>query len=165
MSRFFEKSNIFKYLSTCQTRSDDFWILNTMCMFMYLFVVYFSFAPVISASTHRYVNYFISKSWWWLINRNVNVDFTSWYIHLFGLYFSCYLHTVGFYPHILSYVYIYIYIERERINLTRRKRKLPRSSKRCLNELDVDNLGIYGSNSGTQYCQRVGHRITWFGLC
>ena len=25
---------------------------------MYLFVVYFSFAPVISASSHRYVNYF-----------------------------------------------------------------------------------------------------------
>ena len=32
-------------------------------------------------------------------NRNVNVDFTSWYIHLFGLYFSCYLH-----------IYIYIYM-------------------------------------------------------
>ena len=29
-----------------------------MCMFMYLFVVYFSFAPVISASIHHYVNYF-----------------------------------------------------------------------------------------------------------
>ena len=29
-----------------------------MCTFMYLFVVYFSFAPVISASIHRYVNYF-----------------------------------------------------------------------------------------------------------
>ena len=31
-------------------------------LFMYLFVVYFSFAPVISASIHRYGNYFISKS-------------------------------------------------------------------------------------------------------
>ena len=41
-------------------------------------------------------------------NRNVNVDFTSWYIHLFGLYFSCYLHTVGFYPYLLSYIYIYM---------------------------------------------------------
>ena len=29
-----------------------------MWTFMYLFVVYFSFAPVISASIHRYVNYF-----------------------------------------------------------------------------------------------------------
>ena len=106
LSRFFEKSKIFKYFSTCQTRSDDFWILNAMCMFMYLFVVYFSFAPVISASTHQYVNYFISKSWWWLINWNVNVDFTSWYIHLFGLYF--------FLLPSYIYIYIYIYIERER---------------------------------------------------
>ena len=24
--------------------------------------------------------------------------------------FSCYLHTVGFYPYLLSYIYIYIYI-------------------------------------------------------
>ena len=29
-----------------------------MCTFMYLFVVYFLFAPVILASIHRYVNYF-----------------------------------------------------------------------------------------------------------
>ena len=32
--------------------------LNAMCTFMYLFVVYFSFADVISAIIHRYVNYF-----------------------------------------------------------------------------------------------------------
>ena len=57
LSRFFGKSNIFKYVSTCQTRSYDFWIMNTMCTLMYLFVVYFSFAPVISARIHRYVNY------------------------------------------------------------------------------------------------------------
>ena len=29
-----------------------------MCTFMYLFVVYFLFASVISASIHLYVNYF-----------------------------------------------------------------------------------------------------------
>ena len=34
-----------------------FWIMNAMWTFVYLFVVYFSFAPVISASIHRYVNY------------------------------------------------------------------------------------------------------------
>ena len=28
-----------------------------MCTFMYLFVEYFSFSPVISANIHRYVNY------------------------------------------------------------------------------------------------------------
>ena len=33
-------------------------IMNAMCTFMYRFVVYFSFASVISASIHRYVNYF-----------------------------------------------------------------------------------------------------------
>ena len=58
LSHFLEKYNIFKYVSTCQTRSYDFWIMNAMCTFMNLFVVYFSFAPVISASIHRYVNYF-----------------------------------------------------------------------------------------------------------
>ena len=83
--------------------------------------VYFSFAPVISASTHRYVNYFISKSWWWLINRNVNVDFTSWYINLFGLYFfllPSYCRILSIFTFILSfrkktytkYILIYIYV-------------------------------------------------------
>ena len=57
-SRFFGKSNIFKYISTCQTRSYDFWIMNAMCTFMYLFVVYFSFDHIFSAGIHRYVNYF-----------------------------------------------------------------------------------------------------------
>ena len=58
LSRFIGKSNIFKYFSTCQTHSNDFWIMNTICMSMNLFVVYFSYVPVISASIHRYVNYF-----------------------------------------------------------------------------------------------------------
>ena len=35
--------------------------MNAKCTFIYLFVVYFSFAPVISASIHRYVNYFDIK--------------------------------------------------------------------------------------------------------
>ena len=58
LSCFFGKFNIFKYFSTCQARSYDFRIMNAMCMFMYLFVIYFSFSPVISASIHRFVNYF-----------------------------------------------------------------------------------------------------------
>ena len=105
LSRFFEKSYIFQYFSTCQTRSDDFWILNAMCMFVYLFVVYFSFAPVISAITHLYCELFLYPSpddgYY---NRNVNVDFTSWYIHLFGLYFFLLP------SHIYIYIYIYIYL-------------------------------------------------------
>ena len=31
--------------------------MNAMCTFVYLFIVYFSFAPVISASINHYVNY------------------------------------------------------------------------------------------------------------
>ena len=81
LSRFFEKSNIFKYFSTCQTRSDDFWILNAMCMFIYLFVVYFSLTSTLHHDIFTYLDYI----------------------------FSCYLHTVGFYPYLLSYIYIYIY--------------------------------------------------------
>ena len=45
-------------------------------------------------------------------NRNVNVDFTSWYIHLFGLYFfllPSYIY-IYIYIYIYAYVYIYIYI-------------------------------------------------------
>ena len=34
-----------------------FWIMNAMYMFMYIFIVYFSFASVISATIHRHVNY------------------------------------------------------------------------------------------------------------
>ena len=50
------KSNIFKYFSTWQT---FFWLLNNaMCTFIHFFVVYFSFASVIPANIHRYVNYF-----------------------------------------------------------------------------------------------------------
>ena len=51
--------------------------MNAMRMFIYLFVVCFSFAPVISASIHRYVNYFDIQVLMMVTNRNVNVDFTS----------------------------------------------------------------------------------------
>ena len=111
LSRFFEKSYIFKYFSTCQTRSDDFWILNAMCMFIYLFVVYFSFAPVISAITHRYCELFYIQVLTMVI---ITETLTSTSHHDIFTYldyiFSCYLHTVGFYPYLLSYIYIYIYI-------------------------------------------------------
>ena len=32
--------------------------MNAMYTFIFLFIVYFSFVPVISAYIHRYVNYF-----------------------------------------------------------------------------------------------------------
>ena len=109
--RIFEKSNIFKYFSTCQTRSDDFWILNAMCMFMYLFVAYFSFAPVISASTHRHCELFHIQV---LMMVAETETLTSTLHHDIFTYLdyilSCNLHTVGFFPYLLSYIYIYIYI-------------------------------------------------------
>ena len=60
-------------------------------------------------------------------NRNVNVDFTSWYIHLFGLYFFL----LPSYCRILSiftFIYIYIYI----YNLINRITMIRKSSKHCI---------------------------------
>ena len=94
-------SNIFP---RAKTRSDDFWILNAMCMFIYLFVVYFSFAPVISAITHRYCELFYIQVLMMVI---ITETLTSTSHHDIFTYldyiFSCYLHTVGFYPYLLSY--------------------------------------------------------------
>ena len=87
-----------------RTRSDDFWILNAMCMFIYLFVVYFSFAPVISAITHLYCELFYIQVLTMVI---ITETLTSTSHHDIFTYldyiFSWYLHTVGFYPYLLSY--------------------------------------------------------------
>ena len=49
-----------------------------LCAHLYLFVVYFSFAPVISASIHRYVNYSDIQVLMKVIETETfNVDFTS----------------------------------------------------------------------------------------
>ena len=106
LSHFFGKSNIFKYFPTCQTRSNDSWIMNAMCTFIYLFIVYFSFAPVISASIHHYVNYFDIQV---LMMVTETETLTSTLHHNiftyldYGFYFFCYLHTVGFYLYLLPY--------------------------------------------------------------
>ena len=68
-----------------------FEFINAMCTFMYLFVVYFSFTPVISASIHRYGNYF------------------DIYIFMFLCFFS-YLHTIEFYPYLLSNILMLVNI-------------------------------------------------------
>ena len=44
---------IYIYESKYGLKSDS---MNAICPFVYLFVVYFSFAPVISARIPRYVN-------------------------------------------------------------------------------------------------------------
>ena len=95
-------------VSTCQTHSYDFWIINAMCTFMYLFVVYFSFAPVISASIHRYVNYFDIHI---LMMVTETETLTSTLHHNIFTYFD-YVFCAPFImsdfnPYLLSYIYIY----------------------------------------------------------
>ena len=101
LSRFFEKSNIFKYFSTCQTRSNDFWIMNAMCTSMYLFVIYFSFAPVISASIHRYVNYFDIQDLMIAIETEML---------MLTLHHNIFTHLDYVFSATFIYIYIYIYI-------------------------------------------------------
>ena len=65
----------------------------------------------ISASVHRYVNYFDIQV---LMMVTETETLTSTLHHNIFTYldygFFYYLHTVGFYPFLLSYIYIYIYI-------------------------------------------------------
>ena len=102
LSRFFGKFNIFKYFSTCQTHSNDFWIMNAMCTFMYLFVVYFPFAPVNSASIHRYVNYF---------DIQVLVMVTETETLTLTLHHNIFACLDCFFSATFIYIYIYIYLK------------------------------------------------------
>ena len=72
---------------------------------MYLFIVYFSFASIISASIHCYVNYFDIQV---LMMVTETEMLTSTLHHNIFTYldyvFFCYLHIVGFYPYLLSYL-------------------------------------------------------------
>ena len=86
--------------------ANDFWIMNAMCTFVFLFVVYFSFAPVISASTHRYVNYsdiqvlmMVTETETLMSTLNHNKFTYLDYV------FFCYLH-----------IYIYIVIHRQTVS-------------------------------------------------
>ena len=76
--------------------------MNAMCTFIYLVAVYFSFAPVISISIHRYVHYFDIQV---LMMVTETETLTSTLHHNIFTYldyvFFCYLHWC---------VYIYIYI-------------------------------------------------------
>ena len=103
LSRFFGKYeyNIFKYVSTCQTRSYDFWMMNTMCMFKYLSVVYFSFAPVISASINCYVKYFDIQV---LMMVTETETLTS------TLHHNTFTYLDDVFSATFIYIYIYIYI-------------------------------------------------------
>ena len=76
--------------------------MNAMCMSMNLFVVYFSFAPVISASIHRYVNYFDIQV---LIMVTETETLTSTLHHNIFPYLD-YVFSATF----IIYIYIYRYI-------------------------------------------------------
>ena len=75
--------------------------MTAMCTFVYLFVVYFSFAPVISASIHRYVNYFDIQV---LMMVTETEPLTSTLHHNIFTYLD-YVFSATF-----IYIYIYIYI-------------------------------------------------------
>ena len=68
-SRLLKNSNIFKYLSMCQTRSWYFWIKNAMCMFVCFHCILF--APVILTIINRFVNNFPDIRWWLLKPRSL----------------------------------------------------------------------------------------------
>ena len=111
MSRFFGKSDIFKYFPTCQSRSYDFWIMNAMCTFMYLFLVYFSFAPVISASIYRYMNYFDIIVLMMVIETETLTStlLLNIFTDLDYVFISATFILSDFYSYLLLYIYIYIY--------------------------------------------------------
>ena len=90
----------FSNVSTRQTRSYDFWIVNAMCTFVNLFAVYFSFAPVISASIQPYENYFDIQVL--MIVTETEMLTSTLHHNKFT-----YLDYVFLLP---SYIYIYIYI-------------------------------------------------------
>ena len=98
--------NIFKYFSTCQTRSYDLWIMNAMCTFVYLFVVYLSFAPVISASIHRYVNYFDIQ----VLMMVTETKMLTSTLHHNKFTYLDYVFLQPSHTHTHTYIYIYIYI-------------------------------------------------------
>ena len=77
LSRFFGKCGIFKCVSTCQTRSFDFWIMNTVHVCV-SFCYIFPFVPVITVSIHRHMNYSDIQVLVMVTNTETfNVDFTS----------------------------------------------------------------------------------------
>ena len=86
-----------------------------MCTFVYLFIVYFSFAPVISASIHCYVNYsdiqvlmMVTEAEMLTSTLNHN-NFTYLdYVFLLPSYCQILIHI---YFHIYIYIYIYRYIK------------------------------------------------------
>ena len=113
LSRFFEK--ILHFLIFFHVPNTFWWLLN----FERDVHVYLSFRCIFLICFCHLSNH---PSILWTIlypspddgyyNRNVNVDFTSWYIHLFGLYFfllPSYCQILSIFTFIYIYIYIYSY--------------------------------------------------------
>ena len=86
-------------------------LMNAMCTIMYLFIVNFSFAPVISANIHRYVNFFDIQV---LMMVTETETLTSTLHHNIFTFldqvFSGTFILSDFNPYLLSYIYIIIII-------------------------------------------------------
>ena len=104
LSRFFGKSNIFKYVSTCQTRSSDFW---TLCARLCVFSLYISHLLLSSQQASIAIwTILISKSWWWLLKLK---RLTSTLHHNTFTYLD-YVFLLPSYCRILIHIYFHIYI-------------------------------------------------------
>ena len=85
----------------------DFWILNAMCMFMYLFVIFLicschlSKHPSICELFHIQVLMTVTETE--TLTSTLHHDIFTYLDYIF----PCNLHTVGFYPYLLSHIYIY----------------------------------------------------------
>ena len=119
MFRCFWKSNIFKYFSTCQTRSNEFWFLNATCTFINL-LLYISHLLLSSQQASIAMwTILISKSLMMVtetetltstLHHNIFTYLDSVFSATFILsdfihiYFDIYIY------YIYTYIYIYIYI-------------------------------------------------------
>ena len=93
-----------KVLRTCLARGN---IVENMCTFVYLFVVYFSFAPVILTSIHRYVSYFDIQV---LTMVTETETLTSTLHHNKFNHFFIYVFLLPSYCRILIHIYFHRYI-------------------------------------------------------
>ena len=99
LSRFFEKSNIFKYFSTCQTRSDDFLnferYVNVYVSFRCIFLIcscHLSKHPSICELFHIQVLMMVNETE--TLTSTLHHDIFTYLDYIF----SCYLH-----------IYIYLF--------------------------------------------------------
>ena len=82
-----------------------------MCMFIYLFVVYFSFAPVISAITHRYCELFYIQVLMMVIKTETLMSTSHHDIFTYLDYIFPTTFILSDFIHIYFHIYIYIYID------------------------------------------------------